>query len=159
MTNTRCFQPKQIWLCHSFLFWIFSHFIPKNILIPLLIDLHQGQKNKFWTKWSWWAGDQLVVCSSKRLSLNIINLNSKQSTALAKDSTLSVNIIQQFVFCASFLFHRFLYVSFQFPFDFHLDIVGLSGVEFTSTKFLFLFWWNRNKDPSGRFPPIYYYHI
>lgn len=41
--------------------------------------------------------------------------------------------------------------------DFHLDIVGLSEVEITFTKFLFLFWWNRNKDPSGRFPPVYYY--
>ena len=29
-----------------------SHFIAKSILIPLLIDPHQGQKNKFWTKWS-----------------------------------------------------------------------------------------------------------
>ena len=46
---------------------IFSHFVAKSILIPLLIDCHQGQKAKDWTKWSWWARDQLVVSSSKRL--------------------------------------------------------------------------------------------
>ena len=51
--------------------WIFSHFIVKSILIPLLIDCHQGQKTK---DWSWWARDYWW-------------------SALQKDSTLSVKII------------------------------------------------------------------
>ena len=34
------------------------------------------QKIKDRTRWSWWARDQLVACSSKRLSVNIIDINS-----------------------------------------------------------------------------------
>ena len=80
------------------------------------------QKIKDRTRWSWWARDQLVACSSKRFSVNIINICtstnyqqyqqflmlSKQSTALQKDSPMSVNIIQQFFICTSFLFFHFL---------------------------------------------------
>ena len=37
-----------------------------------------------------------------------------------------------------------------------LDIVVLSGVEFTFTlQFLFMFWRNRNKEPGGRFSPSF----
>ena len=83
---------------------------------------------------------------------------SKQSTALQKDSPLSVKIIQQFLFCTFFFsFTTFSFCFIPISLDFHLDIVSLSGVQFTFTKFLFFFWWNRNKDPSGRFSPIYYY--
>ena len=32
------------------------------------------QKIKDETRWSWWARDQLVACSSKRFSVNIINI-------------------------------------------------------------------------------------
>ena len=39
-------------------FGVFSHFIAKNILIPLLIDCHQGQKAKDWTKQGWFIFDQ-----------------------------------------------------------------------------------------------------
>ena len=75
LKKTKCFQLKQTRLCFSFLFRIFS-FHCKEHLGPLLIDPHQVQKIKDGTRWCWWARDQLVACSSKRSSVNLININS-----------------------------------------------------------------------------------
>ena len=90
LKNTRCCQLKQPRLCFSFPFWIFSHFIAKSTLIPLLIDPHQVQRPKDWTKWSWWAGDQLLF--KKILHCRSILSNS-------------FSFVLLFSFTAFFMFH------------------------------------------------------
>ena len=76
------------------------------------------QKIKDRTRWSWWARDQLVVSSSKRSSVNLININSfwcKASNQLLFKKILHCRSILSNSFCFYFfsLFPLSLFVSFQ----------------------------------------------
>ena len=125
------------------------------IVIPLFRRLKIGPGGADEQEINWWSPLQ------KDCQLILSKLTVFDVTQVINWSSKRFSIVGQYyptVFvCTFFSFTTFSFCFMPISFDFHLDIiVGLSGVEFTLTfKFLFMFWWNRNKDPGGSFSPSF----